>query len=212
MPLEIDYFGLEEAMDNRDPLNTIYFLDTETGDVLMIDQWVEREARKLESPDQTDDPAMRLAWHVLWYDGEIGGALSEAEEAAMEAQVEAFLSRYVQVPAVDSRQSYQDMVDFAETVPDPHLRELLDVALAGKGAFRRFKDVLDRYPRERERWFEFSDRRSRERTDAWLRGQGILPDEETEETEKRNDAETYETHEVILLNFSHPLTADPPSG
>jgi len=37
------------------------------------------------------------------------------------------------------------------------------MALDGKGSFGRFKRVLARYPEERERWFEFSDRRLRAR-------------------------------------------------
>jgi hypothetical protein len=31
----------------------------------------------------------------------------------------------------------------------------LSVALDGKGAFGRFKRVLEDYPEERERWFKF---------------------------------------------------------
>ena len=43
------------------------------------------------------------------------------------------------------------MVRFAASVSNPHLCELLGVAVRGRGAFRRFKDVLTRYPAERER-------------------------------------------------------------
>lgn len=210
MPFDIDYPALEEVMNRYDPLvETAYFLDPQTGDVLMIDDWAEREARKLDSPDQTDDSVLHLAWHVLWYDGEIVEELSEAEEIAKAKQVEAFLVRYVQVPTVDSHERYQDMGDFAATVPDPHLRELLEVALTGKGAFRRFRDAIDRYYEERERWFEFSSQRSRERIDAWLRWQGILPDKEVvEEAEMPAEADTYKTQEMLLLNFTHPLTTE----
>jgi hypothetical protein len=74
------------------------------------------------------------------------------------------------------------MADFAGTVTDPHLTELLDVALTGKGAFRRFKDVLYGYPQERDRWFAFKDERLRKRVDDWLEAYGILPDQgETDE-------------------------------
>ena len=51
----------------------------------------------------------------------------------------------------------------------------MDVALDGKGAFGRFKRVLARYPEERERWFEFSDRRLRARIDEWLESVGVRP-------------------------------------
>ena len=49
-----------------------------------------------------------------------------------------------------------------------HGRDLLEVAIAGKGAFRRFKDVLVRAPAERERWFRFRDERVDGRIREWL--------------------------------------------
>lgn len=61
------------------------------------------------------------------------------------------------------------MIDFAETVADGRLGELLLVALRGKGAFRRFKNVLSSYPREREQWFSFKDERMMERIKEWLK-------------------------------------------
>jgi len=38
------------------------------------------------------------------------------------------------------------MQAFIATVEDDHLAELLEVAINGKGAFRRFKDVLLKLP------------------------------------------------------------------
>jgi hypothetical protein len=76
--------------------------------------------------------------------------------------------RYKRVPSIDTHESYQDMVDFVETVTDDRLRELLSVALNGKGAFRRFKDVLLSFPREREQWFSFKHQRMSERVYEWL--------------------------------------------
>jgi hypothetical protein len=40
-------------------------------------------------------------------------------------------------------------------VSDQPLRERLLIAIDGKGAFRRFKDVLLAFPAERERWFAY---------------------------------------------------------
>jgi len=60
------------------------------------------------------------------------------------------------------------MEDFIATVEDEHLAELLEVAINGKGAFRRFKDVLLNYLEERERWFKFKDERMEQRALEWL--------------------------------------------
>jgi hypothetical protein len=40
-------------------------------------------------------------------------------------------------------------------VAEEPLRERLIISIDGKGAFRRFKDVLLAYPAERERWFSY---------------------------------------------------------
>ena len=81
--------------------------------------------------------------------------------------------RYEQIPRAESYEGYSDMEDFIATVEDEHLAELLYVAIDGKGAFRRFKDVLARYPEERERWFRFRDDRLMERTLEWLEDIGV---------------------------------------
>lgn len=70
------------------------------------------------------------------------------------------------------------MVDFAHTLAGNKLRELLLVALDGKGAFRRFKDVLLSYPAEREKWFSFEEERINERAEEWLKEIGVTVDTE----------------------------------
>src|SRR5256885_1192411 len=82
-------------------------------------------------------------------------------------------SRYVRVPALESSEGYQIMEDFIATVGDRRLQGLLELAIRGRGAFRRFKDVLAEYPRERERWFAFHDARLRELVLRWLESEGI---------------------------------------
>ena len=50
--------------------------------------------------------------------------------------------RWLVVRRVGSRAAYQDMVAFIEQVNDPAQRDRLEIAISGRGAFRRFKDVL----------------------------------------------------------------------
>jgi GrpB-like predicted nucleotidyltransferase (UPF0157 family) len=86
-----------------------------------------------------------------------------------------FNSRFIEIPQADSREGYEDMEAFIETVAQPHLQELLQVAIRGKGAFRRFKDALAAHPHERERWFQFHDERLHQRVLDWLETEGIDP-------------------------------------
>src|SRR6516165_5390704 len=80
----------------------------------------------------------------------------------------------VYVDPVDSAESYSDMEQFAEAVPDPRARDLLLRAIAGRGAFRRFKDTLLEFPDIREAWFHFHDARMERRAIAWLADHGLI--------------------------------------
>jgi hypothetical protein len=83
--------------------------------------------------------------------------MDDEETAELKDRIEDDFERYEWIPKAESYQGYQDMVDFIDTVDDTHLVELLEVAINGKGAFRRFKDVLLKYTEERDRWFRFKD-------------------------------------------------------
>ena len=76
--------------------------------------------------------------------------------------------RYLSIPTESSREGYQDMVAFTESLEDENLKEKLWIALNGRGAFRRFKDVLLSYPKKREEWFRFQDERLEKRVMGWL--------------------------------------------
>jgi hypothetical protein len=111
-----------------------YFLDTETGDVILVSE--------------------------LFDDEETERRLTEIDEAEP--------GRYLQVRRAGSREGYDDMQDFIDTVSDEHLQELLNVAIQGRGAFRRFKDVLAPHPAEQQRWFDFQAARLDARAREWL--------------------------------------------
>lgn len=62
-----------------------------------------------------------------------------------------------------SRAGYRDMVQFNGTVEDCDRADRLGIALEGRGAFRRFKDVPARWPGELDRWYGYADDRQRGR-------------------------------------------------
>ena len=96
--------------------------------------------------------------------------MDDEDEATrkLKDRIEEEFDRYEQIPKVESHEGYEDMVGFIATVENERLAELLEVAINGKGAFRRFKDVLLNYPEESERWFKFKDDRMEERAREWL--------------------------------------------
>jgi hypothetical protein len=80
--------------------------------------------------------------------------------------------RFLGVHGEGSRSGYRDMVAFIDTVADGDRADRLGIAIQGRGAFRRFRDVLGRWPDELERWYEFSGERKRGRARVWLADAG----------------------------------------
>ncbi len=139
------------------------------------------EARRLpvdlgELCEALDDSSAEHAWYVDLETGEIL-LLSELMDdlAELQERLDASPERYERVPSVESWQAYRDMEDFIDTIEDAHIAELLEVAIAGRGAFGRYKDVLARFPDKRERWFHFKDERLMRRALEWLEEIGVEP-------------------------------------
>lgn len=84
------------------------------------------------------------------------------------------------IDPIDSRESYQDLAGFTAMVRDPRAHDLLDHAIAGRGAFRRFKDTLAEFPDLRTAWFKFHDTRLERRAIEWLRDESLISDEEAD--------------------------------
>ncbi len=99
--------------------------------------------------------------------------VGDEETGELEEQIEENSDRYERIPRAESHEGYRDMVDFIVTLENEHLTELLGVAIDGKGAFRRFKDVLLDHPEEEERWFRFKDERMEARALEWLGDIGV---------------------------------------
>ena len=80
--------------------------------------------------------------------------------------------RWLSVHSEGSRAGYRDMEWFIADLEEPGVADRLSIAITGRGAFRRFKDVLSRWPELMERWHCFSEDRHRGRARSWLADQG----------------------------------------
>jgi hypothetical protein len=80
---------------------------------------------------------------------------------------------YVRVEPVSSREQYRWMERFIQMLDPSDLRDELTLAIDGRGAFRRFKDVLMVNAPERERWFTFRSERLRVFMEAWLEAHAL---------------------------------------
>ncbi|MEM1307961.1 MAG: UPF0158 family protein [Cyanobacteria bacterium P01_D01_bin.71] len=148
MPVAVakdDIFFITEVMKSRWGDGLYGYIDRETGEVLT---GIEGEPLEILPNEDSEN------FEVL-----------QAE----------FDRRYLPIPQEGSGGSYQDMVNFINTVADDHLQDLLEVAIQGRGAFGRFKAVLRRpeYESDRSRWFQFSEQCDYTRVVEWLNREGL---------------------------------------
>ena len=83
--------------------------------------------------------------------------------------------RYAEIPRFEAREEYGLMCRFAEQVDESDIREMLDLALRGKGAFGRFRDVVFRYPDLQAGWFALRQEALLEAVRVWFAELGIEP-------------------------------------
>lgn len=124
----------------------------------------------LEDAFENNAPEVHSYLHLVT--GEVIRVVDGVADPATHARIAAD-PHYLRVDPVSSREQYRWMERFIATVEEGPLRQKLLQAIDGKGAFRRFKDVLVAYPVDRERWFTFRSERLRTCMEAWLEAQGV---------------------------------------
>ncbi|MCF7551960.1 UPF0158 family protein [Pseudonocardia sp. WMMC193] len=121
-----------------------------------------------------DDRTPEVEWFIDPATGRIVPVIPEAVCGEPEPDVEG----WVAIAPTSARDGYQDMADFTAGVQHRRAAELLDRALNGRGAFRRFKNTLFDFPEVRDQWFRFRDARARRRALDWLVGAGLVTGED----------------------------------
>jgi hypothetical protein len=169
MPLQVavNIEELKLALESSQEMATAY-LDTQTGLVVYI------ESNELDAYDLPLDDGREAVAAAIDADEDI----YSQNKSELMLQYDLFYGadhakRFRVIPSIPSRWAYQDMEEFCESVENDELRGKLDVALDGRGAFRRFKNVLDDYPKARQRWFAFKDSKMEHRAREWLSEQDI---------------------------------------
>lgn len=83
--------------------------------------------------------------------------------------------RWLWVECEGSGSGFRDMVWFIEHLDDADFADRLARAISGRGAFRRFKEVLFDRPDLMTNWYAFSNDRQRGRARSWLATEGYAP-------------------------------------
>jgi hypothetical protein len=124
----------------------------------------------LEDAFENNAPEVHSYLHLTT--GEVLRVVDGVADPQMHVRI-ASDGNYLRIDPVSSREQYRWMERFIPMVDNTELRTKLTQAIDGKGAFRRFKDVLMSYATERERWFAFRSERLRTFMEAWLSAHAI---------------------------------------
>ena len=119
----------------------------------------------LEDAFENNAPAVHSYLHLA--SGDVMRIVDGVADPSMHQRVTND-TEYLRVEPVSSREQYRWMERFIATVDEGELRDKLVQSIDGKGAFRRFKDVLMSFPVDRERWFTFRSERLRACMEQWL--------------------------------------------
>ncbi|MGA2450410.1 MAG: UPF0158 family protein [Polyangiaceae bacterium] len=126
----------------------------------------------LEDAFENNAPEVHSYLHLTT--GEVLRVVDGVADPTMHVRI-ASDGTYLRIDPVSSREQYRWMERFIPMVDAGELRDRLTQAIDGKGAFRRFKDVLMSFAPERERWFVFRSERLRTFMEAWLTAHAIRP-------------------------------------
>ena len=126
----------------------------------------------LEDAFENNAPEVHSYLHLVT--GDVLRVVDGVADPQMHARIAAD-ANYLRIDPVSSREQYRWMERYIPMVEDPDLQGKLNQAIDGKGAFRRFKDVLMSYANEREPWFAFRSERLRIFMEAWLSAHALNP-------------------------------------
>ncbi len=153
MAKQVTLAELIDALDMQNDQISAY-LDRDTGTVGMIGEDIVSLSRQNESDQWAD------------WERELIEVLRRIEEGSQ---------RYVQLPTQRDVHEWDIMRRFCETVEDARSRDYLERALDGRGAYRRFKDALDR-DGLLQRWFDFKRNALRELAVEWCEDNDVVFD------------------------------------
>ncbi len=126
--------------------------------------------------------------HSWWLDRSTGEIVLWNEWAEEQGEEDPETRGLLPIEPVLSGEGYADMEDFIAQVRDPRARDLLERAIEGRGAFRRFKDALLEFPELRQAWFAFHDARMTRRALDWLVDERLVDPHEAEREKPQDPA------------------------
>ena len=108
-----------------------------------------------------------------FFDRQTGDVVQVLERDAERHAAMSADPRYAAVPRDQGERSRGDLEEFAARCEDADCRRDLTAALGAENFTTAFRAALLRHPKEEGRFFQFKERRARERAADWLTASGI---------------------------------------
>jgi hypothetical protein len=183
--LAIDWVELSTAFDSSG-WEMSHYLDTETGQILTVtedaNQQLEQIYEEFYDPDDPDVFDMERALTQV----DLPDWQKESVKTADFVE-QHYGSRVIAIPDTPSYEGSNEMQDFIATIEDDRLYNRLLNAIQGRGAFGRFKAILEQHLAEQQRWYAFQENRLRERMLEWLESVEIEPIEVPQPAEVKTE-------------------------
>jgi hypothetical protein len=113
-----------------------------------------------------------------FFDRQTGEVVQVLEKDAAKHAALTADPRYLALPRDRGERSRGDLEEFAAMCEDAAARRDLSAALATEDFASAYRAALLRHPKEEARFFQFKQRRARERAEEWLIGIGIAFEKE----------------------------------
>lgn len=155
--LTVDFITIAQSMRDLSRLADDYYLDRNSGKVFVLSRGLIRSLEQDRSEDRADLPEWDAQMIPL------------AREIVLTGS-----ERYLRVPEAFGNLEGRWMAEFARDVRSFRVRQKLLLALRGRGACQRFKEILKDTPEDGKRWLEFHLARWEQLIQGWLEANGIL--------------------------------------
>jgi len=148
--------NLQEIIDHIEMQfeGTNAYVNKKTGEVISISEDDLRDAEDMDEQEMSELPD--------WQQMNMKIALEFIEHE----------DDYISLPTEMDFNSYEMMERFIYTLNDDKKSRILDGAIRGKGAFRRFKDTIDAVGLSKE-WYRFRDQCYRQIAIEWCDTEGV---------------------------------------
>ena len=157
LALTVDFDLIAQSMKDLSRETSDYYLDRRSAKVVVLSRTLIRSL-------------------VEGY-GEVRESLPDWDARMIPVAREIVLAgstEFVRVPEAFGKPEHRWMAEFAKGVQPLKLRERLQTALRGRGACRRFKEILREHPAEMKSWVDFCELQWEKKIQGWLETIGII--------------------------------------